>query len=63
MVELHSAHCTLLRDILSDEISDTYKEINGMRPRHFNYRDDSIASLIEAADELIAASNVMFEAS
>lgn len=53
MSTLHNAHVQTLRDILSYEISDTYKDIYGMRPRFYNYKALSVVFLMCEADALM----------
>ena len=51
-MEKHNGHVVLLRAILSGEISDAFKEINGFRPRCYDYQNDPVTDLMAEASKL-----------
>lgn len=60
-MELHNAHVEELRDILFSTISDTFKEINGVRPRFYNVKEMSIAELDAEVESLCREADAHFE--
>lgn len=56
-----NAHVIELRNVLSVEISDTYKELYGFRPRGYDYMNDPVTSLMETADRLLSYYDALFE--
>ena len=51
----------MVRDDLIGTISDVFKDINGIRPRFYNYKEMSLNELSDKADELIQESQEMFK--
>lgn len=52
MIPLHDSHCICLRELLYDEISDTFEVITGICPCVFPNQSDPITTLMDIVDAL-----------